>query len=163
MIQEWFADKIREQIDISIEVATEKTAKKVADKARREIASYNTSGGSLPGRIDARKSIFDGYIVGVFGPVLGKKDKWEDSVGGRAHFFEYGRSTKGEGRGAKKVLKVYKTKKGKIRSKYINSKAQAIEARPQPPRPFLRPAKIYGDKIYKDEIEKELGIKKWIM
>lgn len=56
-----------------------------------------------------------GWVAGVFDE---KKSNWEDSVGGRAHFFEYGRSPAGQAR----------------------SPVWTRRAFGQPPRPFIRPA-----------------------
>jgi len=90
------------------------------------------------------------WIAGVFGkaPSFGRRPptpgrrkgpeaEWEDSIGGRAHFFEYGRSIAGFGRAS-------------------NGKAMTVSARrkwagngAQPPRPFIRPAK--------NKIKRKLG------
>ena len=58
----------------------------------------------------------------VFGTFNKRRGKWEDSVGGRAHFFEYGRSAPGKGRGK-------------------TGKPQPVRQRAQRPRPFMRPAR----------------------
>ena len=62
-----------------------------------------------------------GWLFGVKGSSAGP---WPETVGGRAVFFEYGRSAPGRG----------KTKSNRWKS-------QAVRQRPQPPRPFMRPAR----------------------
>jgi len=74
------------------------------------------------------KSFFvnGGWVAGVFdedGP------EWTETVGGRAAFFEYGRSAPGSGRKS-------------------TGSAQASKERAQPPRPFIRPARNAVSKKY---------------
>ena len=73
----------------------------------------------------------------IFGPMASGGPEWEETVGGRSFFFEYGRMPPGRGR--KRVG----------RANYVN-----VAAEGQPPRPYMRPAKEALIPIHKKSMEK---------
>jgi hypothetical protein len=116
----------------AIDEAEELTAKAMAKVARSNFRhlSKGTGTGNLLRDIKAKKSSYKdgGWIYGVLGsykPSPGSK-LWLASTGGRAHFFEYGRSAAGKGK--------------------RHGGPQAIRKRPQPPRPFMRMTLVRGQK-----------------
>ena len=105
--------------------------KLVADAERRfKSKTLRTGTGVMEGGFFDFKSKFEdgGWVGGVFD----KPGEWTESVGGRAHFFEYGRSRPGFGKGHGGPQPVW------LRKLWG-----------QPPRPFIRPAK--------NKIRRELG------
>ena len=105
-----------------VEVALEIAAKQLVDDAESRFMQLHQETGSgemMQGFFDFKSFFADGgWIAGVFD----KPGPWAESVGGRAHFFEYGRSAPGRGRES-------------------SGKADARSKRAQPPRPFMRPAR----------------------
>lgn len=128
--------------DDAIEEAVELTAKSMARvaKANFKRMSKGTGTGELLGDIGAKKSKFKdgGWIYGVLGgfsPSQGSKS-WEKSTGGRAHFFEYGRSAPGKGK--------------------RHGGPQPIRQRPQRPKPFMRQTLVRGQKSLEAVSSQEL-------
>ena len=117
------ADKIAEIVkEQGVQVGLEIAAKQLVDDAESRFMSHYQATGSgemVEGFFDF-KSFFEdgGWIAGVFD----KPGPWKDTVAGRAHFFEYGRSAPGQGKESK-------------------GNPQKVGERAQPPRPFMRPAK----------------------
>lgn len=121
-----------------LDSAIEATAKTMARVARNNFRAQTkgTGSGELVKTIKARKSKFKkskaggggGWIYGVLGNENppGGSSSWKESAGGRAHFFEYGRSAPGKGRG--------------------HGGPQSIRQRAQRPRPFMRPTLAQGEK-----------------
>jgi len=125
-----------DQIKILNEItnAAQSASKEIATNTERDIRinlQRHGGGGSISNNINMVKSKFKGggYLVGVMGPIVGK---WEDSIEGKATFFEYGRSARGKA-------------------------TQPTGQRPQQPRPFIRPAKTKNERkanpIYRKFLE----------
>lgn len=76
----------------------------------------------------------------IFGPFASGSGKWEETVGGRSFFYEYGRMPPGKGRASVG------------RANYVN-----IDSEGQPPRPFMRPTKNVLRPKHRYEMEKEFG------
>lgn len=123
-------NKIANEIDGGVGIALEIAAQRLVDLAESNYMrlSQGTGTGEMLQEFFDFKSMFKdgGWVAGVFGS---KSGKWEDTVGGRAHFFEYGRSAPGKGKG--------------------HGGPQPKSKRAQPPRPFIRPAR--------NRIKSELG------
>jgi hypothetical protein len=115
--------KIGEDIDEGVLQGLKEAAEMGVKDAERRFRSKTQGTGTG----QTEKGFFDfksfyhngGWVFGTFGTKTGD---WENSVGGRAHFFEYGRSAPGLGRGS-------------------TGKAMPVRWRAQKPRPFIRPAK----------------------
>ena len=118
----------------AIDEATELTAKSMARLARTNFKRMSRGHGGdsrrLVGDIKARKSKHKdgGWIYGVLGPYKPSPGSkfWLASTGGRAHFFEYGRSAAGKGKS--------------------HGGPQPISSRPQGPRPFMRQTMLTGQR-----------------
>ncbi len=129
--------------DGAIEPAVKLTAKAMARLARANFRKLTRGGGTgrLLRDIKAKPSRFDSkvWIYGVLGNVnpTGGTKAWLQSTGAHALFFEYGRSAAGKGK-----------RKGQ--------KSQAIKARPQPPRPFMRQTIREGQRKLEGVANKEL-------
>ena len=122
------ARKVIKEYEKSLDVSYKDTAKLGASLAYRYfIGQHQGLGtGEMKGSFQARRSKYGkkgGWIYGTFGS--GGGGKWEDSLGGRAVFFEYGRSAPGKGRPARN------------RGSWKNTGARGDG---QPPRPFMRPS-----------------------
>ncbi len=95
---------------------------KIKQGPRNARRRYSKSTGEMAGHFfdwESRYSHkFGGWLVGLAGR---SGNKWENSLGGKAHFFEYGRSAPGKGK--------------------AHGGPQSVRTRAQKPRPFLRPAK----------------------
>jgi len=111
-IVEWNAGKVLNQTEKSVEKELFPAAQIIESAIKRKFRerTFGTGTGELLNSISIKKSKFKGggYIIGVFGTPTAK---WEDSLGARAIFFEFGRAAPGQAR----------------------SKVKA-----QPPRPFIR-------------------------
>ncbi len=122
-------EKISEDMDEGSLLAMEKAAKALVADAKRRFMGKTKHGGTgemAKGFFDFESFYKDGsWVGGVFGgnPGAGEKN-WEGSVGGRSHFFEYGRSQPGHGK-----------KHGGPQPVWIRKLLG------QPPRMFMRPAK----------------------
>lgn len=119
--------------------AEEQAAIEIVNRARSNFdrKTQDLGTGEMAGGFFDFKSFFEkgGWVAGVFdhdGPA------WTETVGGRSHFFEYGRSAPGKGR-----------KSGQ--------KAQSKSERAQPARPFMRPAANYVKRKYGGITTKELA------
>ena len=77
-----------------------------------------------------------GWLFGTFASGGGK---WEETVGGRAFFFEYGRNPPGLGRASVG------------RANYVKITGRGA----QPARPFMRPAKNMVKPLFRSSMEKE--------
>jgi len=79
-------------------VALEKSAKRIRARAERNFRRTKQGTGELAGHVKVVRSKFPdgGYIVGVFDD--SPPSRWEDSVGARAIFFEYGHAAPYRGR-----------------------------------------------------------------
>ena len=131
--------------DGAIAPAVRLTAKAMARLARTNFRKLTRGGGTgkLLRDIRAKPSKFSDtvWLYGVLGstnPVGGTK-AWLQSTGAHALFFEYGRSAAGRGK-----------RKGQ--------KSQAIKARPQPPRPFMRQTIREGQRKLEGVASKELKV-----
>ena len=142
----WHGKRIEKALNSISEDVSKDVANLVLSEAKKRLSQHDKTGGSIRKALGIRKSKFNGYIVGVFGddsprnlPKGGNvTNTWPYTLGGRAHFFEYGRSAPGKGKG-----------KGR--------KPQSIEERPQPPRPFMRPAKKKGEREMPKILKGALG------
>jgi len=141
VITDWNDGKVLNHISTAIEEASKEGAELIAKEARRIVRKKS---GVLHDAIEARPSEFKdgGYVVGIFEqtPVPAR---WEDSLGARGVFLEYGHAAPGKGIGTTmKFLGLKRTRK---------SVTKTVK-----PYPFLRPAmKKYKRKIqqiYKDKI-----------
>lgn len=106
-------------------------------KRKFQQRTYGTGSGELFRSIKEQKSKYKngGYIIGVFGR---RTAQWEDSVGARAIFFEFGRAAPGYG------------------SRDTAAGRRARQAnKVQPPRPFIRT----GLQSAKHEIRRKLKLK----
>ena len=115
-------DGITAEMDEGLLAACQEAAELLVSDAEKRFKSKTAGSGT--GEMEAGffdfKSKFEngGWVAGVFGT----PGEWEESIAGRAHFFEYGRSAPGSG-------------------KKSAGKPQPIRQRAQRPRPFLRPAR----------------------
>jgi hypothetical protein len=111
-IVKWRAKQVAEQTADTVEKQLLPAARIIEKHIKRKFKqrTFGTGTGELFASIDTKKSRFKhgGYIIGVFGQPTAR---WEDSLGARAIFFEFGRAAPGHAR----------------------SKVKA-----QPPRPFMR-------------------------
>ena len=97
-----------------------------------------------------KKQYGNSWLFGVAGdsrPEPNTKGGWENTLGGRAHFFEYGRSAPGGGRSALHD-------DASISRRLYNMVGGNDEA--QPPRPFMRPAKATVSRKYNGITAKRL-------
>jgi len=130
---EWQPGKIINAAMAAVEVSSEEGAKLV-EKDMRRFAPVDT--GEMRDAIEARASKFKngGWIVGVF--EQSPPGKWEDSLGARAVFNEYGHAAPYKGR----------TEKG----------TKLGGAKIVPPRSFIRKAlnrnKRRINKIYQEQL-----------
>jgi len=133
----WNADPVIKEVSKKGNAQLYIAAKIVEKHVKRKFKerTYGTGTGELYSAIKTRKSKYDGWIVGVFGRPMAK---WEDSLGARAIFFEYGRAGPGH----------------KSRSTAAGKRARQA-AKVQPPRPFFRPG-LYSARR---EIQRKLGLK----
>jgi hypothetical protein len=122
--------KIALEMGDGVDVALEIAAQRIVDLTETKFMNLTQGSGSgemLREFFDFKSFYKDGgWVAGVFGS---KSGPWTETVGGRAHFFEYGRSAPGKGKG--------------------KGGPQPISQRPQPPRPFIRPAR--------NQVKRELG------
>lgn len=122
--------KIAAEMDGGVDIALEMAAQRLVDLAESNymrLAQGTGSGEMLTDFFDFKSKYKDGgWVAGVFGD---KSGEWTESVGGRAHFFEYGRSAPGHGKG--------------------KGGPQPVSQRAQPPRPFIRPAR--------NRVKREIG------
>jgi len=129
----WNGKAVLEEVQRVCSTANEEGANAVLEKAKaiRATDIQNISG-ELDRALRKRRSIFNNtdFIVGVFAEVT---PEWEDSLGARAIFVEFGHAAPGMGRGNVKRSEVVKAVKphpflrpaldaaaGKIRSSYHN-------------------------------------------
>ena len=133
---QWNADPVIKEVKKRGNTALYEAAKIVERHVKRKFKerTYGTGTGELFASMATRKSKYDGWIVGVFGQPTAK---WEDSLGARAIFFEFGRAGKGH----------------KSRDTAAGRKARQAN-KVQPPRPFFRP----GLKSAGREIKRKLGL-----
>lgn len=113
--------KIGGEHEKAVLVALEEAAIQLVDIAETTYMqkSQNTGKGKMiEGFFDFKSFYSDG---GWVGGVFGRDGDWTETIGGRAHFFEYGRSAPGKGRDF--------------------GGPEPSRKRAQPPRPFIRPAK----------------------
>lgn len=143
-LQGYQIKQIKEMFDEgAIEPACRLTAKHMARITRNNFRALtkNTGTGQLLGDIKAIKGKYDEttWLYGVLGDINppGGSDAWLKSTGGRAHFFEYGRSAPGRGRGS-------------------GFKPDPVSIRAQPPRPFMRTTIATGRRQLKGVTSKEL-------
>jgi hypothetical protein len=98
-IVEWNAGKVLKQTEKSVEKELFPAAQIIESAIKRKFRerTFGTGAGELLNAIGIRKSRFKGggYIIGVFAQPTAK---WEDSVGARAIFFEFGRAAPGQAR-----------------------------------------------------------------
>lgn len=123
-------EKIASEYEDGVFDALQKAAERMVEDAKRRFMAKTkrTGSGEMErGFFDFKSFYADG---GWVGGVFGKRTDWKKSVGGRAHFFEYGRSAPRKGKDS-------------------TGKPQPVRQRPQRPRPFLRPAR--------NKIKRELG------
>lgn len=117
--------RIAQEYEDGIVIAERAAAKAGEMKARSGFLSKHkgTGTGQMAKSFASWQSRYKngGWLFGVRGADI---KPWTSSVGGRAHFFEYGRSAPGKGK-----------------TKVNRWKGQAVRQRPQPPRPFMRPAR----------------------
>lgn len=138
-LQGYQVQQIKDMIDAgAMGPAARLTAIQLARVARNRFRSMskNSGSGSLLRDIKAMPGKFDGttWLYGVFGSGSGR---WTDTTGGRGHFFEYGRSAPGKGKGS--------------------GGPQSKGARPQPPRPFMRPTIAQGKRLFQGMAGKEVS------
>ena len=133
---------ISEEYDEELDKATEEAAKIGKVKAESRFAAQHKGvapdrhAQHVAGQFRAwrgKKEYSEGpsWLFGVAGdssPEPGTKGGWENTLGARAHFFEYGRAAPGDARGAKV----------------------------QPPRPFMRSAKATVSRKYNGITAKRL-------
>lgn len=122
--------KIAEEMDDGVNIALEIAAQRLTDIAEHKFMTLTDDSGTGETLKDffSFKSFWKdgGWVSGVFGT---KTSPWEESVAGRSHFFEYGRSAPGKGKG--------------------HGGPQSVSQRAQRPRPFIRPAR--------NQVKRELG------
>lgn len=124
---DWNSDQLLLAVDAALDDACKDAADDAANTMRRLVSKDS---GELANAIDARRSEFarGGYVIGIFGTPT---TRWEDSLGGRAWFLEYGHAFPGEGQfSAAKKLGVGRSK---VRRQNLAAKSVA-------PKPFMRPA-----------------------
>lgn len=95
---EWHDGAVLREVGASVDFATEDGADLVLATARM-LSPDDT--GEMGIALDKKKSKFEdgGWIVGVFDSSI--DGKWEDSLGARAVFYEYGHAGPGDARGPK--------------------------------------------------------------
>ena len=101
-ILEWRARQVTKETAKTAEKQLYPAAKIIEKHIKRkfEQRTYGTGSGELERSIGVKRSRFPGggYIIGVFGTPTGR---WEDSLGARAIYFEFGRAAPGDARGRK--------------------------------------------------------------
>lgn len=94
---DWHQEKFLNAAAAAVNAGSEASADIVL---RRALAKVPVKTGKLRDALDKRKSKYEGggWLVGVFedNPV----SKWEDSIGARAVFVEYGHAGPGQGKGS---------------------------------------------------------------
>lgn len=124
---------IGEEIDGGVLIASKNAAEELIQIAERRwlgLWQHLGTGEMAESFFDFKSRYEDG---GWLAAVAHSADtKWEDTVGGRAHFFEYGRSAPGKGRASSGT-----------------GKPQLVRERQQPSRPYMRPAR--------NKIKRKLG------
>ena len=107
VIHDWDEAGFIAAVAATVEVAEEEGAAMVEKTARNYLSRAEGHGDDAPHMAEALKAVKSkyrsgGYIVGVFDPA--PPAKWEDSVGARAIFFEFGHAapyTRASNRGHK--------------------------------------------------------------
>jgi hypothetical protein len=98
---QWHGERLLSQLNRNLETVTHKTAVRIMMLARQNLMSNDSvQSGDLIRALKVKKSKFKngGHIVGVFGS---RSDKWENTIGGRAVFVEFGHAKPNDARGAK--------------------------------------------------------------
>ena len=108
-IVEWRSKQVADETAKTVDKQLYPAAKIIEKHIKRKFKqrTYGTGTGELERAIAVKKSQFrtsvireggGGYVIGVFGAPTGK---WEDSLGARAIYFEFGRAAPGDARGTK--------------------------------------------------------------
>lgn len=114
---EWNERGFLSALEAAVGVAEKEAAEAIEKQARKFLAAAKGHGDDVPHLEQALKVVKSkapkkaqwvsgGYTVGVFDAA--PPAKWEDSVGARAVFFEYGHAAPGGGRGSVKRSQVVK-------------------------------------------------------
>lgn len=124
---DWHDKKVLNAVAASVREASKEGAKLVLRDAKRRVPVGKT--GELKKSLGIKKSQYKdgGYIIGAFDKVaVGGFFRWQDSIGARAVFVEYGHAAPGMGKGRQNPA-------GPGRIWKAGSKVTR-------PRPFLKPS-----------------------
>lgn len=91
---EWNDKEVLTAVAQAIDIATKEGAMAVAETMEKLVPVED---GELWSHIGIKKGKYGGWLAGVFGP---SGAKWEDTIGGKAWFVEYGHAAPSKGKGS---------------------------------------------------------------